>query len=639
MSSISVVIPAFNAAKDIARAIESCLKQTLPPIEILVVDDGSSDDTAAVVSAFAEPVRLLRKENGGPASARNLGIGVARGDWIALLDADDEWHPEKLERQLALDTSERIGIIHGLANVSKPNIPDQVTFDALWDANLIVNSSVVIRKSTHQALGGFNEDRRLISVEDYNLWLRIAHAGWQIATCQHVHTFYTRNVGISSHTTRFFAASIFNIDDIESKSILPPEACGQKRLQIYDAFGKIALYERRTAFARELFAKSMMVAPSPKRAFLLAAACLPVAALDARRRFAAPKSRADDDGPAGDTPLIAPAGTPEIDFGDHGPYLAVMVDCEEEFDWKIVPSTSTSVNAMRQQRLAQSIFERYKMVPTYAVDYAVASQEAGYAPLLEYIAAGQCHIGAQLHPWVNPPIEEELVEKNSYSGNLPYRLEFQKLEILTQIIEQNLGCKPEIYRAGRYGAGANTARILSELGYKVDCSVLPLHDLRQNLGPDFRFCPLKPYWCGPENSLLEIPVTAGVAGALSGMRRGFHAGLFDPFYESLHVAGVFARLGLLERIRLTPEGISLSEAKRLTRALIREHNQRTFVLSYHSPSLEPGHTPYVRTKQDLDSLLYWIEAYLDFFLGEIGGTTSTIMDIYRLAQKIRQSSA
>jgi hypothetical protein len=255
------------------------------------------------------------------------------------------------------------------------------------------------------------------------------------------------------------------------------------------------------------------------------------------------------------------------------------------------------------------------------------------------MASGQCLIGAQLHPWINPPIEEELVEKNSYSGNLPYRLEFQKLKVLTQIIEQNLGCKPEVYRAGRYGAGANTARILHELGYKVDCSVLPLHDLRPSGGPDYRFCPLKPYWCGPDNSLLEIPVTTGVTGALSGMGRGFHAGVFDPLCDSLHVAGVFARLGLLERIRLTPEGISLSEAKRLTRTLLREHNQRVFVLSYHSPSLEPGHTPYVRTKRDLDKLLYWIEAYLEFFLGEIGGTTSTVLDIHKLALSLRKTGA
>jgi len=635
MSSVSVVIPAYNAAKDIAGAIESCLAQKLRPSEILVVDDGSSDDTPAVVASFPPPVRLLRKPNGGPASARNLGISQAQGNWVALLDADDKWHPEKLERQLELDTAPEIGLIHGISNVSKPHVPDEILFEALWENNLIVNSSVLIRKSAFETLGRFNEEKRLISVEDYNLWLRLAHAGWRIVTCQHKHTFYTRNVGISSNTPRFLAASLYNVDDLETRLALPAAACQRKRLQIYDSFGKIALYERRTQLARRMLAKAMVAAPTPKRAFLLAASCLPVAALDARRRFAEPASRPGEDSVDGETPLIAPEHAPKIDFGSHGPFLAVMVDCEEEFDWKIVPSTSMSVNAMRRQELAQRIFERYKLVPTYAVDYAVASQKAGYAPVLDFLAAGQCQIGAQMHPWVNPPVEEELVERNSYPGNLPYRLEYQKLNILTQMIEQNLGCRPEVFRAGRYGAGPNTADILSELGYKVDCSVLPLHDLRRSGGPDFRFCPLKPYWCGPGNGLLEIPVTTGIAGALSGMTRGFHAGVFDPMFERLHVAGVLAHLGLLERIRLTPEGISLSEAKRLTKTLLREHNQRIFVLSYHSPSLEPGHTPYVRTERDLEKLLSWIEGYIEFFLGEIGGTTSTILDIHKLAETLR----
>jgi len=636
MPEVSVVIPAFNAAKEIARAIESCLNQTFPPIEILVVDDGSSDDTAAVAAGFPAPVRVLRKENGGPAAARNLGVRRAKGDWIALLDADDEWHPGKLERQLLLDTSDKVGLIHGLANTSKPNVPDLLTFEMLWETNLIINSSVMIRKATFQSLGGFNEDRRLISVEDYNLWLRAAHAGWQISTCQAEHTSYTRNVGISSHTARFLAASLFNVEALEADLKLSAELCRRKRLKIYDSFGRIALYERRTELAQALFAKSMRAAPSPKRALFLAASYLPVAALDARRRLASPKPSDDPEPrPSGGTPLNAPLTTREIDFGDRGPYLAVIVDCEEEFDWRIVPSSSTSVKSMQQQRLAQRIFERHSLVPTYAVDYAVASQEKGYGPLVEYIESGQCHIGAQLHPWINPPVEEELVERNSFPGNLPYRLEFQKLKLLTQTIERNLKCKPIVYRAGRYGAGPNTQRILEELDYKIDCSVLPLRDLRRNQGPDYRFCPLKPYWFGQEDALLEIPVTTGVTGLLSRMGRGFHAKMFDPVSESVRAAGVFARLGLLERIRLTPEGISLSEAKRLTRTLLRQNNQRVFVLSYHSPSLEAGHTPYVRTKQDLDAFLYWIEAYLEFFFGEIGGSPSTALDIYKIAQEIR----
>src|SRR5215831_9228869 len=96
---ISVVIPAYNAEGCVGRAIESALSQTHRPIEVLVVDDGSLDGTSEVVASYPAPVRLLRKANGGPASARNLAAREARGDWLALLDADDSWLPEKLERE------------------------------------------------------------------------------------------------------------------------------------------------------------------------------------------------------------------------------------------------------------------------------------------------------------------------------------------------------------------------------------------------------------------------------------------------------------------------------------------------------------------------------------------------------------
>src|SRR5580700_8639860 len=94
--TISVVIPAYNAARFVGSAIESALAQTSTPLEVLVIDDGSRDDTAAVVQQYAAPVGLLRQSNGGPASARNHGVRVARGEWIAFLDADDTWLPQKL---------------------------------------------------------------------------------------------------------------------------------------------------------------------------------------------------------------------------------------------------------------------------------------------------------------------------------------------------------------------------------------------------------------------------------------------------------------------------------------------------------------------------------------------------------------
>ena len=97
--NVSVVVPAYNAARFVRRAIDSALRQSLPPQEVVVVDDGSQDDTADVVRAYGPPVRCVSQANAGASIARNVGIEQSKGDWIALLDADDEWLPHKLERQ------------------------------------------------------------------------------------------------------------------------------------------------------------------------------------------------------------------------------------------------------------------------------------------------------------------------------------------------------------------------------------------------------------------------------------------------------------------------------------------------------------------------------------------------------------
>lgn len=94
-----MVIPCFNREARLGAAIESALAQDLPPLEVVVVDDGSSDGSAAVAESFGDPVRVLRTPNRGPSAARNLGIAEARGEWIAFLDSDDLWHPEKLRLQ------------------------------------------------------------------------------------------------------------------------------------------------------------------------------------------------------------------------------------------------------------------------------------------------------------------------------------------------------------------------------------------------------------------------------------------------------------------------------------------------------------------------------------------------------------
>ncbi len=105
-ATVSVVIPTFNRASVVTRALESVLLQTRPPDELLVVDDGSTDDTAERVRAELPGVRVIEQENRGVSAARNAGIRAATGTWIALLDSDDEWLPEKLDRQLRAVTTE-----------------------------------------------------------------------------------------------------------------------------------------------------------------------------------------------------------------------------------------------------------------------------------------------------------------------------------------------------------------------------------------------------------------------------------------------------------------------------------------------------------------------------------------------------
>jgi hypothetical protein len=313
------------------------------------------------------------------------------------------------------------------------------------------------------------------------------------------------------------------------------------------------------------------------------------------------------------------------------PLLLVVIDTEEEFDWSNVPFSVSTVRAMAHQGRAQRLFEKFRICPTYAVDYAVASQREGCAPLLDFLANKACEIGAQLHPWLNPPLIEELSEGNSFPGNLPAELEAAKIRALTETIEANLGRRPILYRSGRYGLGPNTAAALAWLGYRVDCSVRPLFESQQPSAPDFREAPAHPFWFGPDNQILEIPVTVGLTGLLARGGREMYSAVRTPESERLRVPGLLARLGLLERVQLTPEGISLTEAKRLTRTLRRRADQNIFVLSYHSPSLQPGNTPYVRTARDLDRFLHWIEAYLDFFFGEIGGSASTPAEVLKLA--------
>jgi hypothetical protein len=311
------------------------------------------------------------------------------------------------------------------------------------------------------------------------------------------------------------------------------------------------------------------------------------------------------------------------------PILIVAVDTEAEFDWNgPFLRTHTAVGNVRQQTLAQDIFDRFGVRPVYLVDYAVATQPEGYGPLREIVQSARCEIGAHLHPWITPPLSEALGDRTSFSHNLPARLQQEKLARLTEAITANFGTRPVSYRAGRYGVGEEIAEILQSLDYRIDMSVQPGIDMRRLHGPDFRWGLDRPYWFGRGWPLLEIPATPSYVGLLAGaaLPKAAAIQLYDrlsrPRLDRMHIRGLFARLGLLEWTPLSPEGVAQGELRRLTQTLLSRGN-RAFVFSYHSSSLLPGSTEYVRSPSELSRFLHTIESYLEFFMGELGGVPMT----------------
>lgn len=179
---VSVVIPTYNRQEFVLRALESVAAQTRAPAEVIVVDDGSTDGTAEAIAGRFPGVRCLRQENRGVSAARNRGVAVARGDWIALLDSDDEWVPHKLERQVEaieaapghrLCHSDEIWIRHGRrVNPRRRHAKaGGRIFQRCLPLCVISPSAVLLERALVVELGGFDES--LPACEDYDLWLRI----------------------------------------------------------------------------------------------------------------------------------------------------------------------------------------------------------------------------------------------------------------------------------------------------------------------------------------------------------------------------------------------------------------------------------------------------------------------------------
>lgn len=312
-----------------------------------------------------------------------------------------------------------------------------------------------------------------------------------------------------------------------------------------------------------------------------------------------------------------------------GPRFWVTIDTEEDFDWgKPFSRIHHSLSSLKRLSQCQSFFVGHGVKPLYLVDWPVIENAAAAAELGDFVAAAQAEVGAQLHPWVTPPHDEVINSHNSYTGNLPESLQRAKLLNLRDQITEKIGVAPRAYRAGRYGLGSATARILAELGFTCDTSVRSAFDYRSGGGPDYRYKPLVPYWANSEIDLLEVPLTTVFLGGLARLGSG------ETSYHAVGRLGnaalsMAARFGILERVSLTPEGIPADRAcAAIDRAIAL--NLPLLNFSFHSPSLEPGHTPYVRTERDLTIFYGWWEQILSH-LDRRGVKPATVAEVLAAA--------
>jgi glycosyltransferase involved in cell wall biosynthesis len=197
---ISVIVPTYNRSRYLVTAVEGVFAQTYESLEIIIVDDGSTDDTPQALKPYSGRVRCIYQENRGVSAARNRGILAAQGELLAFLDTDDVWLPQKIERQMAcLERRPTAGLAHTDAlylhgdsdrTSKRPDIVHSCDGDCyanLFFGNRIVTSSVIVRRQCLEKVGGFDETIRY--AEDYDLWIRLARH-FEFAYCNEALVLY-----------------------------------------------------------------------------------------------------------------------------------------------------------------------------------------------------------------------------------------------------------------------------------------------------------------------------------------------------------------------------------------------------------------------------------------------------------------
>jgi len=286
--SVSLVIATFNHARLLAEAIDSALSQTLDPVDVVVVDDGSTDDTPAVLARYDARIRVLRQPNRGLAAARNAGLAATRGTYVAFLDADDVLAPTKLAEQVAvLERAPTLGwtycdvLIETVATGARVTASERFGYGAraldgwlfpeLIHGNFIPVIAPLVRRTALEVVGGFDE--RLTALEDWDLWLRLALSAEARYSPAVLATYRVRPGGMSEDRSRMDRNRFRVLDKLHRNRPAALEGLGSVGRRIiadtHNWLGKEAYACGDWGEARRRFTASVLTVPWQREAPML----------------------------------------------------------------------------------------------------------------------------------------------------------------------------------------------------------------------------------------------------------------------------------------------------------------------------------------------------------------------------------
>jgi glycosyltransferase involved in cell wall biosynthesis len=268
MPVVSVVLPTYNRARTLERAVRSVLAQTMGDLELIVVDDGSSDETAQLLAGIADPrLHVIRQDNRGAAAARNAGIARATADWLAFQDSDDQWLPDKLAQQLAAARAggEDVGLVLSGYRVAHPGLAREIRPESalrrgdprpdLLDGWPIITPTWLVRRALVQGLGGFNEG--LHCFEDWDLVFRLSDHTRVAAIPGPVLVKYGSTDSVCGDRIRLRDCTAWLLEHHGHRWRAHPRRLARR----YAALGCLQYHTGQRAAARKSFRSAMRLAP------------------------------------------------------------------------------------------------------------------------------------------------------------------------------------------------------------------------------------------------------------------------------------------------------------------------------------------------------------------------------------------